>query len=110
MNAATPLGSRGRSAISSVMCAAAHARIAVMTGTARSTAAGSDAVLDHADAALGRTARVRTKLGETSGVCNVDACVYYGIPFAAPPTGDGRFAPPRAAEPWAGVRTPAISN
>jgi para-nitrobenzyl esterase len=30
--------------------------------------------------------------------------VFRGIPYAAPPVGAGRFAPPRAAEPWAGVR------
>ena len=32
----------------------------------------------------------------------VDA--FWGIPFAKPPTGDLRFAPPQPSEPWSGVR------
>jgi para-nitrobenzyl esterase len=30
--------------------------------------------------------------------------VFRGIPFAAPPVGDARFAPPRPAQPWPGIR------
>ena len=29
---------------------------------------------------------------------------YKGIPFAQPPTGQGRFAPPRTPANWTGVR------
>ena len=33
-----------------------------------------------------------------------DIRIFRGIPFAEPPTGDLRFAPPRPAAPWSGVR------
>jgi len=29
---------------------------------------------------------------------------YFGVPFAKPPVGPLRLAPPRPAEPWQGVR------
>jgi para-nitrobenzyl esterase len=36
---------------------------------------------------------------ETGGVL-----AFWSIPFAAAPTGDGRWAPPRAPAPWTGIR------
>jgi len=33
-----------------------------------------------------------------------EGLAFLGIPYAAPPVGDLRWAPPRAAEPWTGVR------
>jgi para-nitrobenzyl esterase len=41
---------------------------------------------------------VMGRLNEKPGVC-----VYKGIPFAKPPLGDLRFAPPQPADPWADV-------
>jgi len=46
---------------------------------------------------------VQTANGAASGLCSATSCVFHAIPFAQPPTGDGRFAPPRPAVPWKGV-------
>ena len=35
---------------------------------------------------------------------NTTACVWKGIPFAAPPVGELRWAPPQPVGPWSGVR------
>ncbi len=47
---------------------------------------------------------VVTDLGAVRGVRRNGAIEFRGIPFAAPPVGDLRFAPPRPASPWADVR------
>ena len=47
---------------------------------------------------------VKTDAGSVSGI-NLDGIrVYYGIPFAAPPTGDLRWRPPAPVQPWNGTR------
>jgi para-nitrobenzyl esterase len=48
--------------------------------------------------------RAQIPLGELRGVALDGVHRYLGIPFASPPTGAGRFAPPSPAEPWTGVR------
>lgn len=47
---------------------------------------------------------VATDLGSVRGVERNGALEFRGIPFARPPVGDLRFAPPRPADPWPGVR------
>lgn len=51
---------------------------------------------------------VDTDAGAVRGTLNLtrhtDVEAYLGIPFADPPVGAARFAPPRAVTPWAGVR------
>jgi para-nitrobenzyl esterase len=47
---------------------------------------------------------VRLDSGLARGAARDDAIAFSGIPYAAPPTGQRRFAPPAAVEPWAGVR------
>ncbi len=47
---------------------------------------------------------VVTDLGAVRGVEREGALEFRGIPYAAPPVGELRFAPPRPASPWAGVR------
>ncbi len=47
---------------------------------------------------------VVTDLGAVRGVERNGALEFRGIPYAAPPVGELRFAPPRPAAPWAGVR------
>ena len=47
---------------------------------------------------------VRTKAGDLRGARENGVAVFRGVPYAAPPVGDLRFAPPRPAQPWQGVR------
>ena len=47
---------------------------------------------------------VRTTDGEVLGEEQDGVRIWRSIPFAAPPVGPLRFSPPRAAEPWSGVK------
>ena len=47
---------------------------------------------------------VRTKAGDLRGARENGVAVFRGVPYAAPPVGDLRFAPPRPGQPWQGVR------
>lgn len=47
---------------------------------------------------------VETRDGKVAGAVEDGAHVFRGIPFAQPPVGPLRFAPPQPPEPWAGVR------
>jgi para-nitrobenzyl esterase len=48
--------------------------------------------------------RVRVATGELVGIREGDIHEFRGIPFAAPPVGALRWAPPRPPAPWHGVR------
>ncbi|WP_329240471.1 carboxylesterase family protein [Actinoallomurus sp. NBC_01490] len=45
-----------------------------------------------------------TAQGAVRGLSKGDTAAFLNIPYAAPPHGAGRFAPPRPHEPWDGVR------
>ncbi|WP_139978650.1 carboxylesterase/lipase family protein [Nocardioides litoris] len=47
---------------------------------------------------------VTTTAGRLRGVHDGTTRSWRGIPFAAPPTGERRWRPPAAAQPWTGVR------
>jgi para-nitrobenzyl esterase len=47
---------------------------------------------------------VKTDAGYISGSQENGLRIYLGIPFAAPPTGDLRWRPPAAVQPWGGIR------
>ena len=47
---------------------------------------------------------VRTNAGMVRGRREHGLAVFRGIPFAAPPVGDARFAAPQPVRPWQGVR------
>lgn len=47
---------------------------------------------------------VGTDSGPVRGVSTGEYRSFHGIPFAAPPIGDLRWAPPRRPEPWTAVR------
>lgn len=50
---------------------------------------------------------VQTKAGKLEGVVADDLHVFKGVPFARPPVGELRFAPPAAVVPWSDAR-PAL--
>lgn len=50
---------------------------------------------------------VTTDRGAVRGTRGDAAAVFRGIPYAAPPRGAGRFAPPQQHAPWDGVRDAA---
>src|SRR5262245_21918870 len=50
---------------------------------------------------------VETSLGRVEGRETATHQSFLGMPFAAPPVGRLRFAPPASAPPWTGVR-PAL--
>lgn len=52
----------------------------------------------------GPGAVVRTDLGLVRGRVAEDHVTYSGIPYAAPPVGERRWAPPSRPRPWSGVR------
>lgn len=49
------------------------------------------------------TRAARTDLGTVEGVVRSQTITFRGVPYAKPPTGDMRFAPPQAVTPWTGV-------
>lgn len=50
------------------------------------------------------TSVVRTRRGEICGRMEGGIHVFRGVPYAAPPFGEDRFAPPRSPDAWSGVR------
>ena len=50
---------------------------------------------------------VRTKAGALRGAVEDGVTVFRAVPYAAPPTGALRFAPPRPVAAWQGVRDAA---
>ncbi|MBM3758742.1 MAG: carboxylesterase family protein [Acidobacteria bacterium] len=48
--------------------------------------------------------RVDTPLGPLEGELNSGVRIFRGVPYAQPPVGELRFAPPAPATKWAGVR------
>src|SRR5690242_17713823 len=47
---------------------------------------------------------VRTKYGELRGARENGVAVFRGVPYAAAPVGELRFAPPQTAPTWQGTR------
>jgi para-nitrobenzyl esterase len=49
-------------------------------------------------------ASAQTSFGKITGVVEDGVCVFRGVPYAAPPVGALRFAPPQPPQPWTGSR------
>lgn len=62
------------------------------------------AVLLFAGAAQAQAVKVRIEGGTLAGEANETANVFRNIPFAAPPVGQLRWAPPKRAAGWTGAR------
>ncbi|HEY9218207.1 MAG TPA: carboxylesterase family protein, partial [Phenylobacterium sp.] len=52
----------------------------------------------------GQLEAVQTSGGRVEGVRREGHLAFFGIPYAACPTGELRFRPPQRAKPWTGVR------
>lgn len=65
----------------------------------------ADAAIDAApDAELGDSLLIETAGGRLQGRLEGSTRVFSNIPYAAPPLGPLRFAPPMPALPWTGIR------
>jgi para-nitrobenzyl esterase len=53
---------------------------------------------------IGAVVEARTAAGHVRGTIDAGVAVFRGIPFAAPPVGELRFAAPAPPRPWDGVR------
>ncbi|HEY8573800.1 carboxylesterase/lipase family protein [Phenylobacterium sp.] len=62
------------------------------------------AVLMAAGAAGAQPVKAKIETGVVAGEANDRANVFRNIPFAAPPVGQLRWAPPQRAKPWSGQR------
>ncbi|GAB2846019.1 carboxylesterase family protein [Actinoallomurus bryophytorum] len=83
----------------------ASRRIVIATGIAGAVAAGMAApatasrVHGREDAAV-----VKTTDGAVRGIVTTDYREFAGIPYAEPPVGERRWAPPQQKQAWAGTR------
>jgi para-nitrobenzyl esterase len=73
-------------------------RIAAILGGAAALAAG---------AANAQSVTVKVDSGPVVGMAEEKANVFRNIPFAAPPVGELRWAPPQAVKPWTAPRSAA---
>ena len=76
---------------------------AVQMAIALARSSGSPNALTRMDNVVGMTT-VRTTAGEIKGYDKGGIHYFKGVPFAAPPVGDLRFAPPQPPVPWQGTR------
>ena len=66
------------------------------------------AVLAATGAGAQDAPRVKIESGALVGIAHENANVFRDIPFAAPPVGELRWAPPQPVKPWTGERMAAL--
>jgi para-nitrobenzyl esterase len=81
----------------------------VMAGVALSSMTRGESPLLGAASGQGNGAQepgavVLTKSGELQGLTHDGIHIFKGVPYAAPPTGTGRYMPPAKLTPWSGRR------
>ena len=69
-------------------------------GSSADRAASAQTIRSAADLAV-----VETSLGKVRGYIRNGIFTYKGIPYGDTTTGEGRFMPPRSAQPWRGIRS-----
>jgi para-nitrobenzyl esterase len=74
-------------------------RVLAVTGSALLLAAAG-----RGPGARPASAIVEVEQGRLQGFRDQGVSAFWGVPYAAPPVGSGRFAAPRPALPWTGVR------
>jgi para-nitrobenzyl esterase len=89
-----------------------HARLLLVSTV---TALAAFGITGTAGAQAGSVSRgaqltVRTEEGWLRGTVSQGAREFLGVPYAAPPVYDLRFAPPQPARPWSGVRPATVQG
>ena len=77
---------------------------ALLCGLSACSQADGAAQMDHTADRLDDAPVVSIDAGDLRGTQTADTRMFQGIPYAAPPVGPLRWASPRPAEPWQGVR------
>ena len=88
----TGFGARGRYVLAAASLALALSGVTSGSAMASSHAAGRLSLV------------VRTDHGRIRGLYHHGAREFFGIPYAAPPTGANQWRPPQPARPWHGIR------
>jgi para-nitrobenzyl esterase len=83
-----------------VLAAVVLAAVSLVSVVSLGSLTGAGGAVD----ARGGPALVRTDAGWVRGSASGRSVTFEGIPYAAPPVGSHRWAPPAGVTPWAGVR------
>ena len=103
----------GRTAV--VMCAALGVAVAGLIAVPAAVAsqagrASPASVARAASAAHAPQLLVHTADGSLKGTVSQGVREFFGVPYAAPPVYDLRFAPPQPVQPWTGVRSATVQG
>ena len=75
-----------------------------LTSMAAAQPAQMDATQPAASAEMRNQGRVHIDDGDLQGLVESDTVQFRGVPYAAPPVGVLRFAPPASVDAWSGIR------